>query len=266
VAKAPKAPREASAAEFVPVQAILPEGREGDGALIVMRDSTFRLVIQTGQVNWDHKSTGERRGITHAWGELIDSLEPKTPLQVVVLSKELDPTAYLRQYDKVFRAGVLPEQLLQLGAEHLRHTERLVKGQNLLAREVYLILTSKGASKPVQPKPGDQVPMSRIWSAMTLRGEERGQWKAPTGEQISAARHDLSVRGDEMRARLEQIGVWSKPLAEEDIKRLLNGLFNPAKANQSVGFDRTPRVVTPQLSSSSRRPVRGELEPPKFRS
>lgn len=255
----------APAAEFVPVQALIPEPTPGDGALAVMRDATFRLLIRTGAVNFDMKSPGERAGIVHAFGDMLDSLDPQTPIEIVVHTKRLDTDAYARQYAPFLSGNRLPPRLQQLASLHLQHFDNIRTQMNLLQRELYVVLSSKGAAVPVQEKVRDTVPLVGLLRSMGKPAERRAKWRVPTAQEITAARSDLSLRGDEMEARLRQIGVTTSRLNEKELRDLLNELFNPQRAErQRVGHEGSPRFQRTTAFDQGRRQPRGEIEPPRF--
>lgn len=251
-----------NATDIVPVQALIPETQEGEGALAVMRDATFRLLIRTGAVNFDMKSPAERAGVVAAFGDLLDSLSPETPIQIVQHSKSLDSTAYSRQFTNYIQGNRLPARLRQLAIGHVEHFQEMAKSQNLLSRELYVVLTSKGASAPVTDSMRDQMPLGHIFRSLGRAASDQANWRQPTAQEIQAARHDLSLRGDEMEARLTQIGVWTHRLDEAALRNLLNELFNPRRAErQSVSAEYLPRF---QGAPATRHTPRGELEPPRF--
>jgi hypothetical protein len=252
----------ANVSEFVPVQALIPEVRPGEGSLVVMRDATFRLLIRTGAVNFDAKSPGERAGIIHAFGELVDSLDPQTPIEIVQHSKRLDTDAYSRQFQPIINSNRLPPRLKELAAAHLRHFDDVRTQMNLLQRELYVVLSSKGAAQPVTEKVRDTMPGMYLLRSMGKGAQRRAKWRTPSSQEITTARADLSLQGEEMEARLQQIGVTTHRLDEKGLRDLLNELFNPQRAErQRVGHDRTPRL---QLQPAQRRQPRAELEPPRF--
>ena len=251
-----------NATELVPVQALIPETQEGEGALAVMRDATFRLLIRTGAVNFDMKSPAERAGIVAAFGDLLDSLSPETPIQIVQHSKRLDASAYSRQFTNYIQGNRLPSRLRQLATGHVEHFQRMAKVQNLLSRELYVVLSSRGAAAPVTDNIRDQMPLGHIFRSLGRAAEERTSWREPTAQELQAARHDLTLRGEEMEGRLAQIGVWTHRLDEAELRNLLNELFNPRRAErQAISATYLPRF---QGSPPTRHTPRGEREPPSF--
>jgi hypothetical protein len=224
--------REFSIDEFVPVQAILPERSQGEGALVVMRDASFRLLIRCGSVNFDLKSVPERDAIVATFGELLEALDPQTPLQVQQRSKLLDATAYVRQFERPEAQRALTPRLRQLVQGHLAHYQSLIREQNLLKRENYVVLSSRGAQRPVDEKASDSIPLANIWRAFSQRSERYASWREPTVQEIAAARSDLAIRADELEQRLRQMGLSAQRLDEGDLRELLFELYHPRLAER----------------------------------
>src|ERR1039458_10131240 len=129
--------------DLVPVGAVLPEERPGDGAMLVMKNGSFRMIIHCGAVNFDMKSPPEQAAITYAFGALVNSLAVDNPLQIVAHSKRLDVDAYARQYAGRLSSENTPPQIRRLIRAHTEHFEEHVKQNNLLQREFYVVLASQ---------------------------------------------------------------------------------------------------------------------------
>lgn len=250
--------------DLVPVQAIIPTSHKGEGAMLVMRDATFRLLIQSGAVNFDMKNTGERMGLIAAFGELLDSLKPETPIEIVQRTKVLDPSAYSQQFLSHIQDQQIPQHIRYLAAAHVEHFQQLIQDQKLLARELYVVLTSRGAIAPVSDNLKEQIPFAHLWRSFGQAAGERKKWREPTSEEITAARHDLTLRAEEMEQRLKQIGVWTKRLDEIELDTLIKELYNARRAERKGLYQRSRPQNQLFPRKEQTRHIPRELEPPRF--
>lgn len=223
----------ASTKSLVPVHSIIPPQRPGDGAILVMRDGSFRMIIRSGAVNFDMKSQTERGGLTFAFGAMINSLEVEFPIEIVSHSKMLDIDAYVRQFEPHLQNDRTPDAIRRLIAEHKQHFEGTVKSNKLLQREIYISVPWKGVRGPVSRGVFDEVPLAPVFRALSRKAESLAVEKAPPSDlEIATSRQQLEIRSDQIIQRLSQMGLMGKRLDEEETRQLLYGLFNPSLAER----------------------------------
>jgi hypothetical protein len=216
--------------EMVPVKAVLPENRPGSGALLIMRDGSFRLVCRTGSVNFDMKAPLEQASITYAFGALVNTLTPDFQLQIVSHSKRLDVDAYVRQFDNRLRSQRTPPKIRELISSHCQHFEGQVKQTNLLTREIYVVLPYKSLDGPFTRNVSDEIPLFGLFRALTKGVEKKLMVHDPTDLEITTARQQLELRLGRISDRLADAGIYCHPLDETGIKRLLYEFYNPTRS------------------------------------
>jgi hypothetical protein len=248
----------ASTAELVPVQAVLPERRDGEGALVIMRDGSFRLLLKASTVNFEMKSPAEQQGITYAFGELADSLDTSCPIQIVSHAKQLDTDAYVRQFDRRLSDPNVPQAMRRLMQAHIEYFESTVKTQNLQQREVYIVIPYRGVGPSnVTASVFDQIPFSGLFRKFFENAERRLVEYTPSDEEISLAWQTLDQRSEEIIARLAQMQVRARRLGEEEIRNLLYELYHPglAQVQKDAGQHTDGRLV-PGFSAEAPPPGR----------
>lgn len=256
----------ASSKTLVPVHSLIPEQRPGDGAILLMKDGSFRMILASGAVNFDMKSQTERGGLTFAFGAMVNSLDVDFPIEIVSHSKMLDIDAYVRQFDHRLEPSQAPESIRQLIADHTEHFESTVKSNKLLQRELYITVPWKGVRGPVQRGVLDEIPLAAIFKAISRKAETMGvESEPPSDLEIATARQQLEIRSDQILVRLGQMGLEGYALNEEEVRRLLYNLFHPAlsERQRSPGRDTEGMVQgfsVDGLSTLKRRQIAGGRE------
>ena len=237
-----------------------------------MKDGSFRQVIRAGAVNFDMKAPSERDGITAAFGELCDSLTPDFPIQIVSHSKQLDTEAYVRQFQDRLANDRTPPQVRGLIKAHIQHFEQAVKAQNLLQREIYVVVPWKKIGGPVTESVTTYLPFGRLISPVGKMMEKRVISKVSvTDEQIHEARQQLTLRTEEVIGRMKAMGVWARLLDTKDLQRLLYEIYHPGLSQ----IQRNPNLDVDGLAAGfsggaitfprqSLGPAPRQLTPPRF--
>jgi hypothetical protein len=261
----------APSADLVPVRSVLPEHRPESGSIIIMRDGSYRMIIRTGAINFDMKSPIEQSGITYAFGAMVDGLDVDFPIQVVSHSKRLDIEAYIRQFEPRLMNERTPAPIRRLIQAHKGHFEDQVKTNNLLQRELYIVIPWKSTTGPLTRSFTDEIPFAALFKMVMKTTEARLTQHTPTDLDISTARQQLDLRADQITDRMMQMGIWSIRLDEEGVRRLLYELYHPALAERqkNPGSDSGGSFVggfSSEGMPARRRRLSDDhiLEPPKF--
>ena len=216
------------AANIVPIQEIVDEMNPDEGAVVVMRDGSFRQILRAGTVNFEMKSPTEREGIMQAFGELVDSLSPNNPIQIVSHAKQLDTEAYVQQFAASLANERTPAAVRGYAKAHIEHYEQSVKARNLLQREIYVVINYRESGGPVTESMSTYMPFGRLFAELPkVLSKKAATNVTVTDKQIAVARRELLLRCDEIGGRLLQMGVWSFPLDAAQIKKLLYEIYHP---------------------------------------
>jgi hypothetical protein len=253
----------ASTKNLVPVHSTIAEQRPGGGAILVMRDGSFRMIIRSGAVNFDMKSQAERGGLTFAFGAMVNSLEVDFPIEIVSHSKMLDIDAYVRQFEPRLQNDRTPDAIRRLISEHKMHFEGQVKRNKLLQREIYIAVPWKGVSGPVTRGVMDEVPLAPVFKALSRKAESMAvENKPPTDLEIATARQQLEIRSDQVLLRLSQMGIAGKRLDDTEVRQLLYGLFHPSLSERQRDPGRDTDGMIHGFSSDEQFATRRQALPP----
>lgn len=238
----------AASADLVRVAAVIPESHPGDGAILVMRDGTFRAILKCSPINSEMKSQEEREGITLAFGEMLNSLKPESPISIIVHARQIDPDAYTRQFEARLHNSRTPPQVRQMLKAHLDHYETQVKSQRLLQRERFVIVPFKGrkvSQSPTQQITG-QLPFSQLIEKIGRATEQRFVSTTPDDAQVSRAKRELELRCSEIQGRMSAMGIKAKRLNEDEAKHLLYECFHPglSQVQRNPDLDVEGRMIS----------------------
>lgn len=229
-----------SALDLVPVLEIIPEdipedlerNQAGTGAILVMKDGSFRMILKTGAVNFDLKGQMEQEAIVFGFGNLLMGLDTTFPIQILCHSRRLDPQLYLRQFEGQLRNPDIPEVVRRLISDRIDHFQRQVRTYNMLQREFYVIIPWEGVIEPQVERAGDQIPMFRLIKALTANAEAKIE-RRPEPGQVAIARQQLDMRATQLESALLGMTVsWVKRLGEAEVLSLLDEMYNPAQTER----------------------------------
>ena len=262
----------ASSSRLVPVYSVLPEQRPGDGAITVMRDGSFRMIVRTGAVNFDMKSHLERGALTFQFGAMLDSLEVGFPIEIVSHARIIDIESYVRQFEPRLANTNTPEAIRNMIESHIAHFREQVQNNRILQRELYVIIPWKGASGAAKASVIDDIPFAGLFKAVAEDQEAKRMIDhKPTDLEIATARQQLEIRSHQIVGRLANMQIWTKKLNEDEIRKLLYGLFHPglSERQRDPGYDSGGSLLggfsAERLPQPQRRITDGrELEAPSF--
>lgn len=253
---------EGSSLDLVPVWKVIPESEPDGGAIMIMRDGTYRMLIRAGSVNFDMKSPAEQDGITFSFGEMLNSLGPDFPIQIVVHTKHLDTEAYMRQFERRRQSPQVPAPVRALIEDHVRHFSGQVSSRNLLQREFYVVIPHNVEADPVGERNSDAIPMMGLFKAFFSAAE--GRFLAPPSEgDLDEARQQLDIRAHQVQSYLGRIDIPTRRLGELELRTLLYEFFNPDLSTRQKlraapqGQEMFPRIRVNRNDERRRRALEG---------
>lgn len=211
----------ASSLELVPVDHI-------NGAMIVMADGSFRAILRCNSVNLDLMSSDEQMDRIMAFGQLLLSLTPDFPLQVIAHSEHMDTRRYTARYERRLQDPSLTPEMRRVIEAHIYHYEQQAREFFLLDRSVLVVVPYylPGRSPNTAQRglaadlPGGGL-LKALDSSYTV-----GSY-TPSDADILSARVQLETRVGAVAGQLQRIGVEAELLGELDIVRLLREFYNP---------------------------------------
>lgn len=220
--------------DLVPVAKIIPETHRHGGAIMLLRDQAYRMIIKVGSVNFEMQSSFEQIGTIRAFGALLDSLQPSSPIQIFCHTKRLDTEAYMRQFDYRLQDPNLAPLLRRLIEERKATFQVFVEQKNLLQREFYVVIGHKGFAEPAGESISDNIPgMTLMKAFLGTSVDKRVQYREPDPVEIDVAVQQLHLRAQNIESYMAMIGInQTRRLGEHAIIRLLSELYNPGLAEK----------------------------------
>ncbi len=227
-------------------------GTKEQGAMIIMKDGSFRLILKARAINFDMKDEFEKDSILESWGVMLNALPPDFPLQIVCYSKKLDAEAYFRQFDQQLNNQNVERYIKELILDHKRHFSRQILSQRLLQREFYIVVPFKGVPDPVGERMTDNIPAAGLFKALFHNAERRAIIE-PDELEVGIARQQLDMRAYQIQRGLEAMGLSAERLGEGEIVQLFYELFHPGLSERQKAQRTTYRIMPAAMPSASNR-------------
>jgi hypothetical protein len=211
----------ASSLELVPIEYI-------NGAMMVMSDGSFRAILRCNSVNLDLMNAEEQMDRIQAFGQLLLSLTPDFPLQVIAHSEHMDTRRYTARYERRLKDPSLTPEIRSVIEAHIRHYEQQARDFFLLDRSVLVVVPYYLPGRiPSTAQRGlaSDLPGGGLLKA--LDSSYSNSKHTPSDADVLSARIQMETRVGAVAGQLQRIGVSCELLQELDIVRLLREFYNP---------------------------------------
>lgn len=202
-----------SSQKFVPVDDI-------QNDLVFLKDGSVGLIIVTSAVNFGLLFETEQMAIIEAFAGLLNSLS--FPIQIVVYSKRMDVSSYLKVLDEA-TAGQVNPLLKQITISYRRFVESMIKEKNVLDKQFYVCLN-----------------VTSLELGMGFKNRESKAKKALT---------ELIPRRDHLLRQLNRLGLKAHQLSTVELVKLFYDWYNPAVATEVESAQPVPVPPTPAPST-----------------
>ncbi len=186
--------------------------------LLIMKDGTVALVLQTSAVNFGLLSENEQLAIISSFAALLNSLS--FAIQIVIRSKRLDISAYLKKLDDHQKKQSNPLLVAMIG-RYKNFIETTIRENEVLDKQFYIVISLSylevGITKNIESN------MTKILTTVLPR-------------------RDHIVR------QLARIGLKAKQLNTLELIELFNDIYNVSTA-ESVASN-NPAVNSSVLTPS----------------
>lgn len=211
----------ASSLELVPVEYI-------NGAMMVMSDGSFRTILRCTSVNLDLMSAEEQMDRIQSFGQLLLSLSPDFPLQVIAHSEHMDTRRYTARYERRLQDPNLTPEIRRVIEAHIRHYEQQAREFFLLDRSVLVVVPYYLPGRtPTIAQRGLAADLPGGGLLKALDSSYSAGKYTPSDADVLSARVQMETRVGAVAGQLQRIGVACELLGELDIVRLLREFYNP---------------------------------------
>ena len=190
------------------------------GDLILLKNGNASLVMETNSVNFDLLSEREQDSMIGAYASMLNSLS--FPIQVIVRSRKLDLSNYLKWIDE--QAAVSTQANPYLREKISSYKEfivSLVQKGEVLDKRFYVVIPHFEAVSVSVPRPSF---LDFIFG------------RKPRGPQINKAaileraRVDLEPKRDHLLKQMERLGIKAHQLTTPELIGMFYEIYNPEQA------------------------------------
>jgi hypothetical protein len=215
--------------------------------LIVLKDGSCAMVLQTNAINFGLLSEEEQDATIYAYAAFLNSLT--FTVQVLIRSETKDISNYLH---------LLENQEIKEANESKKHqinsykqfVRSLVTERNVLEKKFYIVIpyssTELGGAQSFSPLPASkkQLPFEKTYI-------------------LEKAKANLEPRRDHVMRQLGRIGLAAKPLNTQELIQLLFTMYNPSSHGIKLAETRdyTVPLVQPAYSGVTTPPPPAAPQP-----
>ena len=191
--------------------------------VILMKDDSWRLVLECSTINFLLKSEDEQNAIIMSFQRFLNSLD--FPVQIMIRSKKLDIDGYIKNLNSLWdkqKNPLLQEQTY----EYVAYLKKLVEVAQIMKKEFYIII------------PFDVLEERSVRDSSFL-GVFRNFWLAINNannlikiktqiRNFGNIKKWLVNRMNTVKTSLESIGIKTRELQKEELIKFLTDYYNPS--------------------------------------
>lgn len=194
--------------------------------IIIMKDSSARMVFRCSTINFLLKSSEEQDSIIMSFQRFLNALD--FPVQIMVRSTKLDIDGYLNKLKEM--AVSHTNTLLQNQTyEYIEYLKKLVEVAQIMKKEFYIVIPYDDVEDK-SVKDTSIIGIFRwFWNAINnsndvlkVKSQIRNFWKMKKG---------LSTRANAVKTSLENIWIKATELNKSELVRFLTDYYNPSLDN-----------------------------------
>lgn len=187
---------------------------------LILKDGSMSMIIQTSAVNFGLLSEMEQLSIISSFAGLLNSLS--FPIQIVIRSKKLDISTYLKGLDSAQAKQTNPLLYSMIG-RYKAFIQNTVAENEVLDKQFYICLNVSGVELGLMKKIDDS-----LKKGLTL----------------------LIPRRDHIMRQLGRIGLKADQLSNAELLKLFFDIYNPSPAQMIKNSEVNQSVILGSTSTS----------------
>jgi type IV secretory pathway VirB4 component len=229
---------------------LIAEIRDG---LVIMKDGSYRAVIEAKSINYDLMSSAEQEAVEGAYQSFVNNLYFNA--QIYIQSRRVDMTPYINKLSKI--RGETDNMLLgMLMEDYIYFISDLVYRSNIVTKKFYVIIQYYPDSSDTDDK-----------SLKSTKGLFKSLFKSSDKQEvIKINQREFEQAKNELRARVQstvngllQMGVSSSPLSTRELVELYYNCYNPDTATRQAIKDIESTINTPVITKGEGRATQYNL-------
>jgi chaperonin GroEL (HSP60 family) len=184
--------------------------------IIYMKNGTLRKVLLVNGINFNLKSDEEQEIILSSFQNFLNTLD--FSIQIFIHSRKINIDNYLDKIKQ--RREEEDKKLLKIQIEeYIEFVKSFVQQNPIITKNFFVVIPYKSIELIENTKRG----FSSFLNSLTGKTNQKGTEKEDEDKKIQ----QLDYRVDEVQASLEQIGLRTQILKNEEIMELFYNLYNP---------------------------------------
>ncbi len=190
--------------------------------VIIMKDSSGRVVLRCSTINFLLKSSEEQDAIIISFQRFLNSLD--FPVQIMVRSTKLDIDGYLEKLKD--RAVKQENSLLQNQTyEYIEYLKKLVEVAQIMKKEFYIVIPFDQEEDKSVKDPGIFGVFKSFWRSMNNSDDTvKIRWQI---RDFSTLKKWLAGRINTVKSSLESIWIKATELEKPELVKLMWEYYNP---------------------------------------
>lgn len=190
--------------------------------LIVMKDSSVRIVLKCSTINFLLKSIEEQDAIIMSFQRFLNSLD--FPIQIIIRSTKLNIESYLNKLNTLALKQTNP--LLQSQTyEYIEYLKKLIEVAQIMRKDFYIVV-------PIDNEWDNSVrDLSLVWRFKSFWASINGQDDLITIKNqirnLNKNKKWLMVRVNSIKTSLESIWIKAQELDKNELVKFLSDYYNP---------------------------------------
>lgn len=195
------APIKSTTQQFIEIEAI-------DNDVVLLRDKSCSLIIETTGVNFDLLSEEEQRSTILSFSSLLNSL--LFPIQIAVLSRSTNLSLYLEYLDTMDKKNS-NETVKQYMGSYKEFIKSIIKKNTVIEKKFYFII-------PFSPFELGSILNKTVDSSYI----------------ITRAKASLYPKRDHVLRLIKKTGLGGKVMVSQDLIELFYNLYNPTTTGRQL--------------------------------
>lgn len=190
--------------------------------IIIMKDSSIRIVLKCSTINFLLKSIEEQDAIIMSFQRFLNSID--FPIQIMIRSTKLDIESYLNKLNALAIKQTNP-MLQNQTYEYIEYLKKLIEVAQIMKKDFYIV-----------------VPMDNEWDTsvrdLSFVGKFKNFWASINGQDdlfkiksqiknLNKNKKNLSSRVNIIKTSLENIWIKASELDKNELVKFLSDYYNP---------------------------------------
>lgn len=199
----PSSPVKGSTQSFIEIEAIKDD-------IIMLKDYSCCLIIQSGAVNFGLLSQEEQNALVYSYAALLNSLS--FPIQVLILSKKIDVSSYF-DYLEIKIKEQYNEKVKKRIIDYRDFIKNVVKKNTILEKKFFFVI---------------------YFSSLEMGITQATKTSLNKEYVFTRAKTSLYPKRDHLIRLLQRVGIGGRVIYQQEIVELFYNLYNPSSIGRKL--------------------------------